>query len=217
MRILCLFLCGVLSLFVALAHSADGKKKADPKKKAEEALLRQDEPKNWPACDTTSFHAIDQGLCLYIKDARMKKNPEADFYEGTDLLLNDSLRVKLRGLKRVKVKSDGTDSKGWPAEWLKAGHNGAVLIIASGDGTLTGIFERKGKSGPSLEAINELVDKVVKHQAERKASADAKAKADAELAKKNAPPPPKPEIPGLGPSTAAPKKDKPKEKGPQDE
>ncbi|HEY3321398.1 MAG TPA: hypothetical protein VGP72_13080 [Planctomycetota bacterium] len=194
----------------------DAKKKAeDAKKKAEEAAKRADEPKNWSSRDASQTRSAESAIVLYIKDPKPKKNLEAEHYESKDCLLDDSLRVKLRGCSRIKIKSDGTDGRGWAPEWLQKAHNGAMLVLLTSDGSQVYQFEAKGKEGPKADAISQAADRILKWQTERKAAADAKAKAEA--AKNPPPPPPKPEIPGLDGKTVAKKPDKPKVKEPQDE
>ncbi|MGD0088945.1 MAG: alanine-zipper protein [Planctomycetota bacterium] len=195
----------------------DAKKKAEEaNKKAEEAQKKQDDPKNWPARDFASAAAVPGAVCVYIKDPKPKKNHEAEALEGKEMLGNEEVRVKLRPFNRIKIKSDGSDGKGWPSEWLAHAKNGAVLVLFNSDP-----HSDPGKNafiGMSVvkEKLLEMIDTVLKYEAELKAAREARAK---EEAAKNPPPETKPEVPGL--DMKKPDKDKnkkkPGSKEPQDE
>ena len=92
------------------------KKEEEKKKKAEEDLKKQDDCHNWKARDYMNATALGGPVCVYIKDPRPKKNNDAGFLEGKDILGNDEVKIKLRAFSRVKIKNDGTDGKGWPAD-----------------------------------------------------------------------------------------------------
>jgi len=200
------------------AADAESKKKLDEekKKKAEEERVRLDDPKNWRARDFTAL--MTQPLFLYIKDANAKKNTEAALIEGSEFLGDAEFRKKLRGFSRVKIKNDGSDSKGWPAEWLKRAENGAALVLVSADRRETTFVDGgQAKAMLNKEALNTVLDAMLKKETDRKTALAAANKAKAEAkAPKPEMPVVKPEIPGLD-DVAAKKAEKPKSKEPVDE
>ncbi|HYG76609.1 MAG TPA: hypothetical protein VEK08_16515 [Planctomycetota bacterium] len=208
----------------------EAKKKAaeEAKKKAEAEKIKQDDPANWRPRDFNKL--LTQPMCVFIKDAGAKKNPEAEFILGPEMLGNTATRQKLRGFIRVKIKNDGTDAKNWPAEWLKRAENGAALVLISADmSQIVFVDGGQAKSMLNSAAFNQVVDEMVKKELARKAkvaeaAAAAKAKAAEEAAKAPKPvmPVDKPEVPGLDKLGATTEKDKKKadpakKKEPQEE
>jgi hypothetical protein len=191
-------------VLAAAAQKPAPKPKPDP-------IAAQDDFKKWPARDFANAIAIQQPVCVYIKDPGPKTNKEASTLEGADFLGNEDIKVKLRSLTRIKLKNDGSDAKGWPVEWLKAAGNGAVLILFSSDKTKVLSFGKATPKGDfSKDALLRAVDSLLKYEADRKAAAEAKEK---ELAAKNPPPPDqKPNIPGMDLTKKPPAEPKPKPK-----
>jgi hypothetical protein len=202
---------GRISLFLMLlatgacgaalaAQKGANKPKPDP-------VAALDDFKKWPARDFANATAVQGLICVYIKDAGAKNNKQAEKLEGADFLGNEEVRVKLRGSTRIKIKNDGSDSKGWPDAWLRAAENGALLVLFSSDKVKVFPF---GKSTPkeefSKEGLLRAIDAIQKHEADKRAAAEAKAKE--EEAKKPDPA----NIPGLDPSKKPPEEKKPKPK-----
>lgn len=201
-----------------IAGLARGAQPAKPKAPPPDPVAKLDDWKKWPARDFANATVLPGAVCVYIKDPGPKTNREAGILEGKDFLGSEEVRVKLRGFTRTKIKSDGSDGKGWPAEWLNAADNGAVLVLFSGDKTKVFSF---GKGTPkkdyTKEALLQAADVLLKYEADRKAAAEAKAK---EEAARNPPPAEeKPALPGLDNTKkpAAEKKPKPKDAGPETE
>jgi len=222
MRVGCVAVCLALLLaggvspgaFGAAAKGKPPLTEEEKKKKAEEALKKQDDFHNWKARDYMNATALDGPVCVYIKDPRPKKNHEAEFLEGKDILGNDEVKTKLRAFNRVKIKNDGSDGKGWPAEWLQRADNGAVLVLFSGDLVQVVFIDKgKSKSQPTKDSVCKLAEQVLEYEAQRRARKAAKAQ---EEAAKTPPPKKEPDLPGLDTKKPAEKK-KPVDKGPQDE
>jgi hypothetical protein len=199
----------------------EAKKKAEEqKKKAEEAQKKADDPKNWPARDFSSTQSADAAVCVYIKEADgKKKNPDAAYMEGKDVLGDEGLRQKLRKFNRIKIKNDGSDGKGWPQPWCQQAENGAILILFSGDMKIIRPFGSGASKTPAKAAdVMKAADEILQHQAEvRKAIAEknkeerAKIKAEMEKEQKER------EVPGLSGKTPPKPKPKPGPKEPVDE
>lgn len=203
------------------------KKAEEAKKHAEEVMKKQDDPANWKPRDFTAVKATNTGFCVYIKDAGAKKNTEAALLEGKDILGNADARLKLRAFQRVKIKNDGSDAKGWPADWLKRAENGALLVVVCGDGQQVLFFDTNTTKNMTASAFQAALEPFLKRDTELKASAARQAKEEFERKKDEAAraaaaavvpglPSNEGKIPGLD---GTPKKvaDKPKSKDPQDE
>jgi len=189
------------------AHAAFGGHRHN----AEDQQKKQDDPQNWPARDFSSATSLIGAVCVFIRDPRPKTNHGAEELGGKDLLGNDEVRAKLRGFTRLKIKCDGSDGKGWPADWLARAKSGAVLVLFSSDRAHTVIIDKAAQKDALLKAA----DVIPKYVAEKRAAAEAQAKAEA--AKNPPPPAEKPQIPGLDGKITQKDKKKPGNKEPQDE
>lgn len=191
-----------------LARAAQ--KPTPPKPKPDPAAAL-DDFKKWPARDLANATTIQCPVIVYIKDPDPKNNKEAGILEGSDFLGNADIRLKLRGFTRTKIKNDGSDGKGWPADWLQAAEKSAVLILFSSDKTKIFPF---GKATPkkdfSKENLLTAIETLVKYEADKKAVAEAKAKEEA--AKNVTPADEKAAALGLDPTKKAPAEPKPKPK-----
>jgi len=192
------------------AHAAAAKHQ-----RAEDQQKRQDDPKNWPARDFASATAVPAAICVLIKDPKLKTNQEAEQLTGKDLLGNDEVRAKLRGFTRLKVKSDGSDGKGWPAAWLSQARGGAVLVLFSSNQAKVTIIDKTH----SKETLLKAADAILKYVAQWKETAAAQEKEARAKQEASKPPPPvdKPDVPGLDGKIARKDKKKPGSKEPQDE
>jgi len=212
------------------AAEEKAKKAAEAAKHAEEEKKKQDDPANWKPRDFAALKTTGSSFCAFIKDASRKKNEEAAIIEGKEILGNSDVRLKLRAFQRVKIKNDGTDAKEWPQEWLKRAENGAVLVLVSGDGQQIVILDSKTTKGMTASGFQALLEPMLKHDNDLKASAALHAKDEFErktaeaaraTAAANVPglPAEDKKLPGLdgAPKKLADKTDKPKKKGPEDE
>lgn len=183
-----------------LAAQKGGKPKPDP-------IAALDDVKKWPARDFGNATAIQCPIIVYIKDDGAKNNKEAEKLEGADFLGNADIRVKLRALTRVKIKHDGSNSKGWPQAWMAAAGNSAMLVLFSSDKSKVFPFGRATpKADFSKEAFLRAIDELLKYEAEKKAAVEAKLKEEAAKNPGNA------DIPGLDPLKKPPEEKKPKPK-----
>jgi len=102
-----------------------------------------DSVKGWPTRDFENAKTAGLPLCIYFYDPANNNNSRAKFIEGPDLLANAEVKSALKGFLSLKVKTDGSDAKGWPADMLaRAGKGGAVLLM-SGDMTQMFFFDRE--------------------------------------------------------------------------
>lgn len=185
----------------------------EKRKKDEEEKKREDNFNNWPNRDFGSATAVLAAVCAYIKDPKSSRNSEATYLEGKEIFGNGDVRAKLWDFSRIKIKSDGSDGRGWPAPWLERAAHGAVLVLFSSDLAHVVFIDKTVSRNTLLSAA----DSILNYTAQRRAARLAQAKAEAAAVK---PPPPeekKPELPGLDPKK--PEKEKKKLPGnePQDE
>lgn len=127
----------------------------------------------WKAVDLEQARTVAQPLCLYIYDAEHTNNNHAKFFEGLSCLNNDDVQEKLKSFNCLKIKSNGSDAKGWPAEWLARAKAGCVLILASDDLKLIQIYDkntvREQINGRNLTAV---IDGILKYDEQKKAEAN---------------------------------------------
>jgi len=175
---------------------------------------------NWGARDYNSIKHSAQPICVFIHDNKPKSNHVADLFSSKDCLNNDQAIPKLAKFQCIKIKADGSDSKGWPADLLKQAENGAVIVVFSSDLKRTATacdksttkHEVKAALLVALDSIQKyedaLKEEAASQQKEAAAARAAKAKADAAEAKeKNVA---SNSVPGV--ETRVNKQDKPKSK-----
>ncbi len=152
----------VLAMTLSCAAWAAGKA-ADPAAGTGEAV------KAWAPRAYETLTGGFQPLAIYIYDHELKKNTSATQIEGKDGLNNADLKDKLTKFAKIKIKSDATDAKGWPADTLKQGEKGAMLILRSADGKVQFIFTKTEHKLPDMiaaaKAVQDHEDKI-KAQAE---------------------------------------------------
>ena len=134
-----------------------------------------------------------QPIIVYIYDAKPKNNPLAQESEGKDVLGSDELKPKLAKFAKVKIKSDGSDSKNWPEETRKLADNGALLMLMSSDHTMTRVYSKsQSKEERSGKAIAAFAAEILAHEAKL-----AKAIAEKEKKEEKAHPMPEKKEPDL--------------------
>lgn len=122
-----------------------------------------------------AFDALKGGyapLAVYIYDHEVKKNSFAFAIEGSKGLNSADLKDKLSKFSKVKVKSDGTDGKGWPASMLQNAEKGSVLILMSSDLSMQLVFDKsKDASERSVQSIMAAATAILAHEEKLKAIA----------------------------------------------
>jgi len=91
-----------------------------------------DSVKSWGARDFESARTADMPMIIYIFDPLNNNNSIANHYE-TKVIANAEVKDKLKGFLTMKIKTDGTDVRGWPADILGRAGKGAAVMIASSD------------------------------------------------------------------------------------
>lgn len=124
------------------------------------------EVKSWPKRDYEMIKGGFSPLVIYIYDHTAKKNSLAFHFEGaTEGVANATLKEKLAKFTKIKIKSDGSDSKGWPEDLIKPADKGASLILMSSDLTIKIIFDKsKEKSEINLQSILAAVAGIQAHE-----------------------------------------------------
>ena len=136
------------------------------------------EVKSWLKHDYELIKGGFSPLVIYIYDHAAKKNALAFHFEGaTEGVANATLKEKLAKFTKVKIKSDGSDSKGWPDALLKGADKGASLILMSSDLTIQIVFDKsKEKADINLQSIMAAVAGIQAHEEKLKKLAEAEDK-----------------------------------------
>jgi hypothetical protein len=108
--------------------------------------------KSWTPRAYDALNGGFQPLIIYIYDHEPKKNTVAMQVEGKDGLSNADLKDKLSKFGKIKIKSDGTDAKGWPEDLRKGADKAATLILRSADGKMQMVFTKTEHKLPELLA-----------------------------------------------------------------
>mgnify|MGYP000417152831 CR=1 FL=1 len=94
---------------------------------------KADSLKGWYARDYETALASDKPLCVYFFDPNQKINTRAKLIEGAQCLANFELKDVLTHFTCLKIRSDGTDVKGWPAAMRESASRSASLYFISSD------------------------------------------------------------------------------------
>src|SRR5579862_2080829 len=179
--------CRLLPILIVIAVYVHASESAPKDWKAGSA---KDSPvKDWKPRNFDSIEAGKGGYqpwCIYIYDADLKHNTNAYHYEGPKdgVLSNKDAMEKLAGFTKIKIKADGTDSKGFQEAWRKAADKGASLILMSADMTKEAA-ERTPQAVAAAAASIKTYEET-KKAAAVKAEKEKEAK-DAQLAAVNTP------------------------------
>ena len=123
-----------------------------------------------------AFDALKGGyspLAVYIYDHENKKNSFAFGLEGSKGLNSADVKDKLSKFSKIKVKSDGTDAKGWPAAMLQNADKSSVLILMSSDLTMQLVFDKSKDAGErSAQSIMAAATAILAHEDKLKAIAE---------------------------------------------
>jgi hypothetical protein len=115
-----------LALSIALLAAASLASGADYKAGEAEVV------KKLPGRDFESVKNSNMPLIVYFYDADIRRNDYAKFMESK-VLSSAEFKDKTKPFLFIKIKHDGTDYKGWPAEWLARAKNASALMVASSD------------------------------------------------------------------------------------
>ncbi|HYG73624.1 MAG TPA: hypothetical protein VEK08_01225 [Planctomycetota bacterium] len=94
---------------------------------------KSDSVKNWPARDFETATTSGMPLCVYFFDPQQKSNARAKTLEGYQALANAELKSVLKPFLCLKIRSDATDVKGWPANLREIASRSASLVLISSD------------------------------------------------------------------------------------
>jgi hypothetical protein len=124
--------------------------------------------KGWGAKDFLAAKTEGKPMCVYIHDPKYNHNMAAKYFEGKDVLDNAEVKEQLRGFLCVRLKSDGSDSKGWPGDWLGRGFDGAVLVLATSDFAEKFIYDKQNKGEIGAAGMVARLKALAKYEEERK-------------------------------------------------
>lgn len=104
---------------------------------------------------------------LYIYDADSDDNVFAKHLES--LLANKEIDQMAREFKKVKIKADGSDSRGWPEEWrLRAKKGAALLLITSDKSQVIVVDKQIGRESVTAETLTSSMRNILRYEAKAK-------------------------------------------------
>jgi hypothetical protein len=190
-------LCAMLAIAFCLLGGAGDYKAGD------------NEPvKKWTGRDFEGAKVAGMPMLVYFYDPEPKRNEIAKLLESKVLAMAE-VKEKLKSFLVLKVKTDGTDYKGWPADWLGHAKNGAAIMLTTSD-MVQQIFYDKSTPKETFANINNVVQQmaaVLKYEENKKAIAE---KNPAKKDKEAPPPEEKKSLPGLALDKDKDKKDEKK-------
>ncbi len=173
-------LASVLSLALLTISLLQGGEPATPKdfKGGSSASVKDWKPR--------AFDTIKGGylpMVIYVYDPEPKKNALAFHFEGKDALDNAEVKEKISKFAKIKIKTDGTDVKGWTEQYLKPAEKGASLYIMSADQSIVIPFDKtKSVAERGLPQILAAIAAVQAHEDKLKADKAAKDAKEAKAA-----------------------------------
>lgn len=114
---------------------------------------KSDIVKAWPAMEFQAALQTGKPVAAYIFDPDYKNNYRAKHVEGSAAIANIDVRDALKNFQCMRIKSDGTDVRGWPKEMLANAYRSASLVLMSSDGKKVFPFDKR----MSNEQINPAV------------------------------------------------------------
>ena len=108
-------------------------------------------------------------MCVYLYDPNAQKtNAMVKALEGT-VLANAELRDKLKPFQFLKIRSDGSDVKGWPQEWREYGDKGAALLFTTSDLKSVVVYDRfKGKDVATIDNVEGTIKQILAYEEKKK-------------------------------------------------
>jgi hypothetical protein len=87
--------------------------------------------KGLPSRDFENARNSGMPLCIYFFDSNQRNNARARYLE--QILSNAELRSRLKEVLYLKIRSDGSDVRGWPANLLDLANKSAAIVFISSD------------------------------------------------------------------------------------
>lgn len=104
---------------------------------------KSDVVKTWPAMEFQAALQTGKPVAAYIFDPDYKNNYRAKHVEGSAAIANIDVRDALKNFQVLRIKSDGTDVRGWPKEMLSNAYRSASLVLMSSDGKKVFPFDKR--------------------------------------------------------------------------
>jgi hypothetical protein len=122
-----------------------------------------------------------QPLAIYVYDSSVKVNGFAKALEGKDGLETDAIKTALEKFAKIKIKSDGSDAKGWAPALLADAKGGSSLVLMSADAKLQRTFDKNtpgGNKGHGKDAILLALEEILAYESKQKVEKLKHEKAD---------------------------------------
>ncbi|HYG77966.1 MAG TPA: hypothetical protein VEK08_23375 [Planctomycetota bacterium] len=128
--------------------------------------------KGWGSRDFEGAKTAGLPMIIYIYDPSNNNNSVANNIE-TKVVASAEVKEKMRGFLTIKIKTDGTDVKGWPAEILsRAGKGAAVGVISSDFAQMLFLDKTTGREGMTSQALLMNILSIQNYEEKKKLMAD---------------------------------------------
>lgn len=114
--------------------------------------------KGWYAPSFESLKEATQPMIIYIYDAKPKLNHAAEKIEGKTFLNNADVAAKIKKFRCIKLR---TDAKDWPADWMAAATNGAILMVMSSDRHRVEMFDKNDNTRLTSAVLLGVMDGIL--------------------------------------------------------
>ena len=119
--------------------------------------------KNLPGRDFENARTAGVPLCIYFFDPMVRPNNRARYLEP--VLGNLDLRAKMKDFLWLKIRTDGTDVRGWPADFRDPANKSASFVLISSDFKQIVSFDKNMQANQiTTESIAGAVDNMLQYE-----------------------------------------------------
>jgi hypothetical protein len=132
---------------------------------------KADSVKSLPGRDFESAKAAGLPLFIYFFDPETRPNNRAKWLEGRGGIAHVDVRDKMKSFLCLKIKTDGSDFKGWPASLLNPAQKSASLVLMSADLQQMVCFDKSFTNEQiSPAVITDAMAKILAYEQQKKAA-----------------------------------------------
>jgi hypothetical protein len=119
--------------------------------------------KNLPSRDFENAKTSGMPLCIYFFDPNMRPNNRARHVEM--VLGNLDLREKLKAFLFLKIRTDGSDVRGWPMDLREPANKSASVVFISSDGKQIVSFDKMMQVNLiSVESVATAAENMIQYE-----------------------------------------------------
>lgn len=128
-----------------------------------------DSVKSLPSRDFDAAKKTGSPMCIYFYDQNAQKTNNMVKLIEASILANAELHDKLKPFLMLKIRTDGTDVKGWPQDWRDTADKGASLLFTTSDLKPLFFYDKsKGKEATTLENIEFTIQQILSYEDKKK-------------------------------------------------